>query len=128
MLVDNMDFIDATIITLAFTSNDQKEECRAILEEGGMVNSLILVEAHYNIERITKNRNLATDAIKSILNKFEIVALDHNLLFEALKRTNKYNLKIFDLIHYVTALLKGCSSIVSYDKHFDGLEVKRKEP
>ena len=123
-----MDFIDSTVIILAFTPNNKKEKCREILEGGGIVNSLILAEAHYNIEKITKDKNLATDAIKSVLNKFEIVALDHNLLFEALRRAEKYNLRIFDLIHYVTALLKGCSSIISHDKHFDGLEIKRKKP
>ncbi len=123
-----MDFIDSTVIILAFTPNDKKEECREILEGGGIVNSLVLAEAYNNIEKITKDKNLATDAIKSILNKFEVVALDHNLLFEALRRAERYNLRIFDLIHYVTALLKGCSSIISHDKHFDNLEIKRKEP
>lgn len=123
-----MNFIDAMIITLAFTPSNKREECRAIIKEGGVVNSLVLVEAHYNIENITKNRKLASESIRSILNSSEVVAVDHNLLFEALKRTDKYDLRIFDLIHYTTALLKGCSSIVSYDKHFDNLEVKRKEP
>jgi len=85
----------------------------------------VLVEAHYNIEKITKNKRLATDAIKSILNKFEIINIDHNLIFEALKRTEKHDLKIFDLIHYTTALLNGCFSIISYDKHFDNLEIER---
>ena len=53
--------------------------------------------------------------------------LDKNLLFEAFKRDEKYNLDTFDLINYTTALLNNCSEIVSYDRDFDGLEIKRVE-
>ena len=47
---------------------------------------------------------------------------------ESFKRIDKYNLNIFDLINYVTALINNCSEFVSYDKHFDNLEIKRVEP
>ena len=123
-----MRFIDAMIITLAFTRNDKSEECRNAIRKGGIVNALVLAEAHYNIENITKNKILAKKSIKSILGRLDVVAVDQNLLFESLRRAEKYNLKIFDLIHYTTALLKGCSSVLSYDKHFNNLEIKREEP
>lgn len=123
-----MRFIDATIITLAFTPNDKRERCRDVLREGGLTNCLVLMESFNCIERITKNRRLATDTIRSLLGNLEVVPISDNLVFEALRRTEKYNLKIYDLVHYITALLRGCSSFVSYDSDFDGFEIKREEP
>jgi len=124
-----MQFIDSTIVTLAFTLNEKSEKCRDIIRNGGIINSLVLVESFSNIERITKSRRLAIGSIKSILGCLEVAAVDQNILFESLRRAERYNkLKIFDLIHYTTALLSGCSSIVSYDKDFEGLEIKREEP
>ena len=50
-----------------------------------------------------------------------------NLPFKG--RIDKYNLNIFDLINYVTALINNCQEFVSYDRHFDKLAwVKRIEP
>tara|TARA_Y100000310_G_scaffold35990_1_gene33927 strand:- start:93 stop:464 length:372 start_codon:yes stop_codon:yes gene_type:complete len=123
-----MDFIDSTIIILAFTNNDKKEKCREILRKGGLTNSLVLIESFHSIERISKNREIAKDAIKAILNTLKIVPVDTNLIFEAIRRINKYNLKIFDLVHYVTSLLNNCSTIITYDTDFNDLEIKRVEP
>lgn len=123
-----IEFIDSSVVTLAFTNNEQKEACRNEIRKGGVTNSLVLVESFVNIERITKSRNLAKDAVKSLLAALVIVPVDNNVIFEALKRAEKCNLKFFDLVHYTTALLRGCSSIISYDRDFDNLEIKRKIP
>ncbi|HIG98412.1 TPA: hypothetical protein HA231_03240 [Candidatus Woesearchaeota archaeon] len=52
--------------------------------------------------------------------------LDRNSLFEAFGRIGRYHL--FDLIHYITALNNDCAKIISYDKDFDNLEIRREEP
>ena|SRR3989338_461201 len=81
------------------------------------------------IRRITKSREGAWRAMRSLQNSnLEIVSLTNGLIFGALKMSGKYDLKVFDFIHYVTALLRGCSAIVSYDNHFDNLEISRVEP
>lgn len=123
-----MKFIDSTIIILAFTNNCNKEKCRNALRRGGITNSLVLVESFSSIERITKNKILATKSIKGILGNLKIISVDNNVIFEALKKTEKSNLKFFDLIHYVTASLYNCTSILSYDCDFDRLEIRREEP
>ena len=123
-----MRFIDSTIITLAFTNNDKKEKCRNALIHGGITNSLVLIESFCNINRITKSRTLAIKSIKGSLGSLKIVSIDDNVVFEALKKAEKPNLKFFDLIHYVTASLYNCTSILSYDSDFNGLEIKREEP
>ena len=124
-----MNFIDANVIIKAFTDNEDKEKCRAILYEDFVTNTLCLVESQHGISTIKNNKTYAANCIKSLFKSNGVIAqLDKNLLFESFKRIEKYNLNIFDLINYVTALSTNCSHFVSYDGHFDNLEIKRVEP
>jgi predicted nucleic acid-binding protein len=122
-------FIDSTVVVGAFTPNKSRETCQKILKQGGFINGLVLIESFDVIERITKDREYALRVIRSLMaSDLEIIQLSNAFIFEALKRSNRSKLRIFDLIHYSTALLNGCSGIASYDKHFDGLEITRIEP
>ncbi len=122
-------FIDTNVIVKAFTDNEDKEKCRNILFEDFVTNTLCLVEAQHSISIIKNNKIYASDCIKSLFkSKGNIVQLDKNLLFESFKRIEKYSLNIFDLINYATALIYNCLEFVSYDKHFNNLEIKRAEP
>ena len=124
-------FVDSDVVVFAFSNNPRKEKCRELIErERITINTLILLESFSKVATITKDIELARNMVKLFYKaeNIEVVNLDINLFFEAIKRSGKYNLKISDLIHYTTALLKGCSSIVSYDAHFDSLEIKRVEP
>jgi len=122
-------FIDANVIIKAFTENEDKEKCRKAIYEECITNALCLVEAQDGISAIKNDKNYASNCIKSLFKRnVSIVPLDKNLLFDSFKRIDKYNLNIFDLINYVTALINNCQEFVSYDKHFDGLEIKRVEP
>ncbi len=122
-------FLDANVIIKAFTDNEDKENCRKVLYEEFVTNTLCLLEAQHGISIIKNDKTYASNSIKSLFKRnVTIVGLDKNLLFEAFKRIDKYDLNIFDLINYVTALIKNCSEFVSYDKHFDDLEIKRIEP
>jgi len=122
-------FVDTNIIIKAFTENKDKERCRKVLYQTFFTNTLCLVEAQHGIATIKKDKTYASNCIKSLFKSNGIIIpLDKNLLFESFKRVEKYHLNTFDLINYVTALLHNCSVFVSYDKDFDGLEVKRVEP
>ena len=122
-------FLDAKVIIKAFTDNEDKEKCRRVLSENFVTNTLCLVEAQHAISIIKNNKIYASDCIKSLFKDDKtIVGLDKNLLFESFKKIEKYDLNIFDLINYVTALINNCSEFVSYDKHFNNLEIKRVEP
>ncbi len=122
-------FVDSTIVAGAFTPNENREKCQNILREGGVINGLVLIESFDVIERITKKREYALKVIRTLMSSnLEIVELANGIIFEAIKRCDKCELRVFDLIHYTTAMFKGCSSIVSYDKDFDRLEIKRAEP
>ena len=121
-----MRFIDSNILAYAFYDNEKREKCQELIKEGGIINTVNLIEA-YHIIQFETNREYATTSIKSLLKSdLKIISTDLNLVFEALKRAKKYEkLTFIDLLHYVTALLQNCDEIASYDADFDGLDVKR---
>jgi len=123
-----MKFLDANIFAYAFYSNERTDRCQAAIREGGLTDSFCLIEAFHIIEKET-GKEVARRAIGGILDSaVEVVAVDVNTLFEALKRSETSKLSIFDLIHYASALISNCDLILSYDKDFDRLSIKREEP
>ncbi len=123
-------FVDSNVIIYAFTKSSNKQQCRDVLYREGLVsNTLVLLESYAKLGTIT-NQMHATKVIRHLLGlgNLEIADMDNNLFFEAVKRSRESMLKISDLIHHTTALLSGCTEIISYDKHFDDLEIERKEP
>ena len=123
-----MKFLDSNILAYAFYENAHLEKCQYAVSEGGVTDAFNLIEAFFIIEKET-NRERAQKSIKSLLkSNIHIVEVDINAIFESLKRIDRLKLSIFDAIHYTCALLSGCSSILSYDSDFDGLEIKREEP
>jgi predicted nucleic acid-binding protein len=123
-----MRLIDSNVIAYAFYSNDKAEICQNVLREGGAVDTYNLIEAFFIIENET-SREMAIDAIKTIYKlNIQIIDVDMNLIFESLRTAKDHNLKIYDLIHYTAAKLYGCKTIISYDKHFDEVDIKREEP
>ena len=123
-----MEFLDANIFIYAFYENEYTEKCQEAIKNGGITNTLILAETFNTLDRIT-NKEKAHKAVKSLLkSNLHITNLDINTIFEALKRINKHKLSIYDMIHYASALLNNCESILSYDKDFDNLEIPRREP
>ena len=124
-------FIDSNIVIYAFTKSPNNKQCRELLlnREGLIANTLVLLESYAKLVTIT-NQPHATKAIKQLLGleNLKILGLDNNLFFEAIKRNKRYQLRISDLIHHTTALLSNCQEIISYDRHFDGLELNRIEP
>lgn len=123
-------FIDSNVVIFAFTNNDKKQECRDILAEENLItNTLILLESYAKIATINSEMYART-AIRGILSLGNVNVIDftNSLFFESIKRSQKYKLKVSDLVHYTTASLHNCSEIISYDKHFDGLDINRVEP
>ncbi len=121
-----MKFIDSNILIYAFYENKHQDACQNIIREGGITTTLALIEA-FNIIEFQANRDTASAAIKGLLkSNIQIVDVDINIIFEALKRAMQYKkLKFFDLIQYTTASLHNCTAIMSYDSDFDNLEIKR---
>lgn len=123
-----MKFFDSNVLAYAFYSNEHTEQCQQLLKNGGVVDTFNLIEAFYIIEQETTKQQ-AIKALRTLLKlNLKIIDVDVNLVFEATKRSEKSKLKIFDLIHYTTALLNNCDVIMSYDTDFNNLEIPREEP
>ncbi len=121
-----MNFIDSNIFAYAFYQNKFQGACQKIIENGGVTDTVCLIEA-FNIIELETTREFAVQAIKSILkSQIEIVDADVNLIFDALKKTGQ-KLKFIDLIHYTVALSHNCSFIASFDHDFDDLDIPRIE-
>ncbi len=128
--MDFIEFLDSNIVVYAFTNNPRKEKCRKVLRERNLItNTLVIAESIAQIGIIT-DKEQARQAFIAILKygNVKIVELDGNLLFESVKRAQKYDLKLFDLIHYTTCILNNCQGILSYDDDFNKLEIPRNEP
>ena len=124
-----MKFIDSNILAYAFYNNKIQNSCQEAIRRGGIINTVNLIEAFNTIEVVT-DRETAIRSIRGLLkSNIKIIDLDVNILFEALRRADKYkSLNFNDLIHYISALLNGCNAILSYDKDFDNLEIPREKP
>lgn len=123
-----MKLLDSSILAYAFYDNEYTSKCQSAIREGGIANTLNLIEAFFIIEKET-SRDVAISSIKGLLkSNLTIIDADINLIFEALKKIGSSKLSIFDMIHYSCAKLNGCSAILSYDRDFDNLDIKRQEP
>lgn len=124
-----MRFIDTNILVDAFHNNENQMKCQKIIYEGGTINTVNLIETFNVLENIT-NRDVAQEAIEVLFKSdLDIIDVDINLIFESMKRSNKYKkLKFIDLVHYITALMNECQEFMSYDKDFDNLEIQRTIP
>ena len=134
---ENKCFMDTDVFVNAFVDLDEtkKENSRRLLDQASsgsvklVTDFLVLIESFYTIEKY-KGTTLAIKVLKELLSlgNLEIVPINHTTYFESLKRVEKYKLKFNDMVHYTVALLNNVSGIYSYDKHFNGLEIKRLEP
>src|SRR3989344_995758 len=110
-----MKFIDSNIIAYAFYCNEHTDACQKLIQEGGIIDTFNLTEAFFIIEK-EENREDAQKVIRVLLkSSLTIIDLTPNPIFEILRRTSKYKLSVFDLVHYTCALMSGCTSFVSYD-------------
>src|SRR3989344_861177 len=118
-----MKFIDSNILAYAFYNNKYQDRCQKIIKEGGIINTINLVEA-FNIIEHEISREIAIKSIRGLLkSNLKIIDADLNLIFESLKKGEKSKLNFIDLIHYTSALLNNCETIISYDLDFNGLEI-----
>ena len=124
-----MKFLDTNVLAYAFYNNDNTDKCQVAITEGGLTDSFNLIEAFHIIEKETGSREVAEKAIRGLLKSdVEVMAVDVNIVFESIRKAGHLRLSIFDTVHYVCAASGNCSSILTYDKDFDKLEIPREEP
>ncbi len=124
-----MKYIDSNILAYAFYENEHTKKCQEVIREGGMTNTFNLAEAFFIITKETGNKELAKKAIKGLMKSdIQIVDVTVSLIFEALKKIEDRELSIFDAVHYASAQMHNCESILTYDADFDKTDIPREEP
>jgi predicted nucleic acid-binding protein len=127
--------VDTNIFLEVMLSRSKKGECKGFLEllrsgkESGTitdfsVHSLILV-----MENFKKKKELKTFLLS--LTAYEGLFVYNTNLQDEIKAiyiSDEKGLDMDDAIQYSAAVALGVEGIVSFDKHFDGLEIPRIEP
>ncbi len=122
-------FVDANVIAKAFLINPEQELCLSVLRDEFVTDVVCLLEAKNVISRISGSREYASDSIRSVIrSNCTVIPIDSIILASCIKSYARSTLGAFDSVHYTVALLKGCSEIISYDKDFDNLAIKRIQP
>jgi predicted nucleic acid-binding protein len=130
-----MYLVDTNIFLEVLLSRAKKEECKNFLkllrdgEKTGIVtdftiHSIIVIMSNFNKLNELKTFLLSLTAYKG-LHLYSTTIADE---VKAVEIATKQNLDIDDAIQYSTALSANTEAIISFDKHFNGLSIPRKEP
>ena len=130
-----MYLIDTNIFLEVMLSRPKKEACKRFLnllktgKEIGIVTEFSIYSIMIIMASFTKKKELKT--FLSSLSAYKGLSIYTATLSDTVKAVDtslKNNLDIDDSIQYSAALTLDIHGIVSFDKHFDGLEIPRIEP
>ena len=79
---------------------------------------------------MVNNGNLIADFLRNIENSLGLSVYETSISEETAISIlmSKINRDFDDTLQYFVAKILGAESIVSFDNHFDGLDIQRKEP
>ncbi|MEM5778751.1 MAG: PIN domain-containing protein [Candidatus Aenigmatarchaeota archaeon] len=130
-----MYLIDTNIFLEVMLSQAKSSECKVFLEnvKNGKMKAFVTDFSIYSIMLIMSNLSKVSEMkiFLSSLSAYKGLRIYHNRLTDMLKATEimeRKGLDVDDAIQYSAAIASGVKAIVSFDKHFDGLEVPRAEP
>ena len=130
-----MYLIDTNIFLEVMLSGPKREACKHFLnllktgKETGIVTESSIYSTMVIMAGFTKKKELKT--FLSSLSAYKGLSIYTATLSDKVKAVDvslKNNLDIDDSIQYSAALTLDVQGIVSFDKHFDGLEIPRVDP
>lgn len=130
-----MHLIDTNIFLEVMLSRPKKETCKHFLnllktgKQIGIVTEFSVYSIMVIMAGFAKKKELKT--FLSSLSAYKGLSIYTTTLLDKVKAIDislKNDLDIDDSIQYSAALTLDVQSIVSFDKHFDGLEIPRIEP
>jgi predicted nucleic acid-binding protein len=130
-------FIDTNVfIYAAGAPHPYKEPCREILRKvgagslDGTTNAEVLQELLYVLGRRTERkiaRSVVENVIKLIPDLLSIGAPELELAAQLLEKHETLSAR--DVVHIASMRLHGIRNVVSFDRHFDGVDgIRRLEP
>mgnify|MGYP000508603677 CR=1 FL=1 len=124
--------IDANVFIELFLGQEKAEECERFLEKvsSGELEAVVSKFTIHAIEAMLNDSTLILTFLRNIqgslgLNVYETSMEDE---MAASMLMDKVKLDFDDAVQYYLAKKLGVKAIVSYDKHFDKVDIKRKEP
>lgn len=130
-----MYLIDTNIFLEVMLSQARSNECKIFLDsiKNGKVKACITDFSIYSIMLIMSSLSKVNELknFLSSLSAYKGLTIYHIKLTDMLRVTEvieKKGLDIDDAIQYSVAIASRVKAIVSFDKHFDGLEILRVEP
>ncbi|MDA2922638.1 PIN domain-containing protein [Patescibacteria group bacterium AH-259-L07] len=130
-------FLDTNIfLRVIFKDDDRKaKECQKLFEKikiGGLkafTSHLVLAEIVWAGKTCNLSKQEIVIILKGILNFKNLKIIDTFDLAPAIENYEAHNIKFIDaLIASIASIYKKNTTIVSYDKDFDKLKLKRVEP
>ena len=130
-----MHLIDTNVLLEVLLARERKESCKRLLrrlkegEESGALTDFSIHSIIVIMDSFRKFAELKT-FLSSLTSYKGLRIFPTNLLIEvrAIDIALEKGLDMDDAIQYSAALSLKAESIVSYDKHFDNLDIPRKSP
>jgi len=124
--------VDTNIFLELFLGQERAEECEKFLEKisNGKLEAIISKFTIHAIEAIINDSALILTFLRNVQNSLGLEVYETSIEEEmaVAMLMNKINLDFDDALQYFIAKKLGVEAIVSYDKHFDKVDIKRKEP
>jgi predicted nucleic acid-binding protein len=130
-----MYLVDTNIFLEVMLARQRKDECKAFLKslKEGSKNAFVTDFSIYSIMIIMAGLSKISELkiLLSSLSAYKGAKIYHSRLTDmirAVEVSTSMGLNIDDSIQYSSALSLGVKAIVSFDRHFDGLDIPRVEP
>ena len=124
--------IDMNIFLELFLGQKRADECKRFLEKTstGELEAVITRFTVHAIEAILNDPKLILTFLRNLQNSLGLNVYETSLEDEmaASMVMDKIKLDFDDSLQYYVAKKLGVDAIVSYDKHFDQVDIKRGEP
>ena len=130
-----MYLVDTNIFLEVLLGRAKRDRCKSFLRElrdgrkRGIVTDFTIHSIIVIMDRLRRLRELRV-FLRSLLGYKGLHIYQTTLWDEvkAVEMAERWGLDMDDALQYSSALTAGVEAIVSYDKHFDGLEIPRIEP
>lgn len=124
--------IDTNIILELLLGRPKADDCEKLLQAAsrGKVEVVITHFSIHAIDALLKNQDLILTLLRNLENSLGISVHDTTISDEVAVTVlmKKINLDFDDCLQYFVAKKIGAEAIVSFDRHFDDLDVPRHEP
>lgn len=124
--------IDTNVFLELFLGQEKAEECEKFLQEISMgeLEAVVSKFTIHAIEASLNNSTLILTFLRNVQNSLGLDVYETSIEEEmaASMLMDKIKLDFDDAMQYYLAKKLGVEAIVSYDKHFDVVDIRRKEP